>query len=94
MRRVRFFFGGCHDGVLGSEKASHLLQFGESERVAVLGSELHEPHVGGMRELRDDAETGEQPETGEIKRRRLLVKDFCRGGGPRVAVMDSFNLLS
>lgn len=39
---------------------SHLLQFGESEGVAVLGSELHEPHVGRVRELSDDAEAGEQ----------------------------------
>ncbi len=48
---------------------AHLFQFGESERVAVLGSELHEPHVGRVCELSDDAETGEQPERrGEIKR--------------------------
>lgn len=39
--------------------ATHLLQFGQSQRVAVLRPELHEPHVGRVRELRDDAEAGE-----------------------------------
>lgn len=43
-------------------KRAHLLQLGEGERVAVLGSELHEPHVGRVRELGNDAEAGKQPE--------------------------------
>lgn len=43
---------------------AHLLQLGQSQRVAVLGSELHEPHVGWVRELGDDAEAGEQPDSG------------------------------
>lgn len=47
-----------------SGRIAHLLQFGESEWVAVLGSELHEPHVGRVCELSDDAETGKQPEWG------------------------------
>lgn len=50
---------------------AHLLQFGESEWVAVLGSELHESHVGRVSELSDDAETGEQPD----KRGRKGEKD-------------------
>ena len=41
--------------------AAYLFQFREGEGVAVFGSELHEPHVGRVRELRDDAETGKQP---------------------------------
>lgn len=61
---------------------AHLLQFGERERVAVLGSELHEPHVGRVCELRDDAEAGEQP---GIKQRAMLT--LCAE-----AVMDGFNL--
>lgn len=51
---------------------AHLLQFGESEWVAVLRSELHEPHVGRVCELSDDAETWEQPE--RDKERGMLVE--------------------
>ena len=40
---------------------AHLLQFGKSQRVAVLGAELHEPHVGRVGELCGDAEAGEEP---------------------------------
>lgn len=62
---------------------AHLLQFGESERVAVLGSELHEPHVGRVRELSDDAEAGEQPE--RDKERGMLEERWnalCWGEDP------------
>lgn len=45
-----------------SVQRSYLLQFGESQGVAVLSSELHEPHVGWVCELSNDAETGKQPE--------------------------------
>lgn len=44
-----------------SNRLPNLLQLGESQGIAVFSSELHEPHVGGMSELSDDAETGEQP---------------------------------
>lgn len=46
------------------EEPTYLFKFGKSQRVAVLGPELHEPHVGRVRELRGDAETGEKPEEG------------------------------
>lgn len=68
-----------------SEKA-HLLKLGESKRVAVLGSELHESHVGRMCELSDDAETGKQSEKGLGGLRQKVVN-----GGRRVAVIHAFN---
>lgn len=55
---------GLNAGLLFSVPKAHLLQFGERERVAVLGSKLHEPHVGRVCELGDDAEAGKQPECG------------------------------
>lgn len=45
---------------------TYLFKFGKSQRVAVLGAELHEPHVGRVCELRGDAETGEKPEGGRM----------------------------
>lgn len=47
-------------------RGAHLLQFGKSQRVAVLGSELHEPHVGGVGELRGNAQAGEEPGGGGL----------------------------
>ena len=38
----------------------YLFQFGQSQRVVVFDFELHEAHVGGMSELRDDAQRREQ----------------------------------
>lgn len=42
-------------------KETDLLQFGEGERVVVFHSELHEAHVGWVREFGDDAESREKP---------------------------------
>lgn len=33
---------------VGGGKPPYLFQFGQSKRIAVFGSELHEPHVGWM----------------------------------------------
>lgn len=68
-----------------SENA-HLLKFGESKRVAVLGSELHESHVGRVCELSDDAETGKQSEKGLGELRQKVVN-----GGRPAAVIHAFN---
>lgn len=46
----------------GQEEPAYLFKFGKSQRVAVLGTELHEAHVGRVCELRGNAETGEKPE--------------------------------
>lgn len=42
-----------------------LFKFGESQGVAIFGTELHESHVRRMSELCDDAETGKQPIRGQ-----------------------------
>lgn len=41
--------------------AVNLFQFGESQRITVLCSELHESHVGWMCQLSDDAQVRKQP---------------------------------
>lgn len=40
---------------------SYLFQLGKGKRVTVLCSELHEPHVGRVGQLCDNAEAGEEP---------------------------------
>ncbi len=40
----------------------HLFALGELERVQVAGAELHEAHVGRLRQLRDDVRARKQPE--------------------------------
>lgn len=74
---------------------AYLLQFGESKRVTVLGSELHEPHIGRVCELSDDAETGKQPEggMGECRERDVSgeVKCFVWTGTQSVAMINAFN---
>ena len=45
---------------------THLLQLGEFVGVRVVGSELHESHVGGLGELRNDVATREQPDNSGV----------------------------
>lgn len=54
-------------------RCRYLFQFGQSQGVVVLDFKLHEAHVCRMRELRDDAESWEQPGRKTTQRQKEFV---------------------
>ena len=46
----------------GSYMYMYLFKLGQLQRVVVLGAKLHEPHVGGLRQLSDDVGVRKQSE--------------------------------